>query len=76
MFGNLIKTCRQQSGLSITELGAAIGKDASTISRWERGVVATTGAQTLAAIVGCGLEQKEAVRLITETLIAAICKDG
>ena len=73
MFGDLIRQCRTKSGLSITELGAQIGKDASTISRWERGAVCASAEQTMAAIAACGIEPQEGVRLISEALMLAYC---
>ena len=69
MFSQLIKTHRMSSGLSVTELGAKIGRDASTISRWERGIVQPSVRQTITALTACGCTAEHAVSTIAETML-------
>lgn len=54
--GDLIREARLRAGLSQAELGAVLGKQATAISRWERGEVAPS-LETLREIVrGCDLD--------------------
>ena len=54
--GDLIREARLRAGLSQAQLGQRLGKHATVISRWERGVV-TPSLETLRELVrACDLE--------------------
>lgn len=65
--GRNIAAERVRAGLRQSDLGKAIGKDASRISRWEQGLAEprVSELRAIALALGCGLERllpREVVR--------------
>jgi transcriptional regulator with XRE-family HTH domain len=53
---DLLREARLRAGLTQAELGRRVGKPASVISRWERGVVQPSLETLRSLIRACGLE--------------------
>jgi transcriptional regulator with XRE-family HTH domain len=52
----IIRAARLRAGLTQAELGARVGRDASEVSRWERGAVAPSFDLVGELVAACGLE--------------------
>ena len=85
MFARRLREARAGAGMSLDELGTVIGKDASTISRWENGSMRRTpsydvlekletalGYDTLLDAAGYSLSTPEEPDAVDRELIAAI----
>jgi transcriptional regulator with XRE-family HTH domain len=52
----LIREARLRAGFSQEEMAAAVGKDRSVITRWERGLVAPSLDTLIALVRACGFD--------------------
>lgn len=54
--GDRIRAMRRRAGLSMRQLGAAVGVSAMAVSKWERGITSPTSEHLLALAAALGVK--------------------